>query len=421
MNFTNKLKLETDGKIIFKNFSYLSLLRLFSIISQYIIISILVRSLGDEKYGLFVWAFSVIQYLVIVINFGFNTYAAKYVPENIDDPENLNRVFSTILSFKLFLFFISSALFLFLVYNIPVFKENSQLLLILLAFGLGEAVFPIWLFQGKEKLEIPTKIIFTFKMMLVLCTLILITSNEHLLRYAFLLTTVQIMIGLTGLYFSFSKLNMKFIRVSKNNLYKLIKEAFPFFIGAVFGKSFHFIAVFLIGLYFTMEDVAGFDISFKIMAAIQLPFETLSAVIFPSIARTKNIKLNEKFIYITFALALILWVFTYWQSEFLISLLAGKELLVYTELLQKMSVLIPVVVLTYFLGTNTLVAFGFHKQYNYSFIIPAIIYILTLVFLWKTDRMSFEAIVYSRIMVDVLMAGYRLFVAVKHRLIFTPR
>lgn len=421
MNFTNKLKLETDGKIIFKNFSYLSLLRLFSIISQYIIISILVRSLGDEKYGLFVWAFSVIQYLVIVINFGFNTYAAKYVPENIDDPENLNRVFSTILSFKLFLFFISSALFLFLVYNIPVFKENSQLLLILLAFGLGEAVFPIWLFQGKEKLEIPTKIIFTFKMMLVLCTLILITSNEHLLRYAFLLTTVQIMIGLTGLYFSFSKLNMKFIRVSKNNLYKVIKEAFPFFIGAVFGKSFHFFAVFLIGLYFTMEDVAGFDISFKIMAAIQLPFETLSAVIFPSIARTKNIKLNEKFIYITFALALILWVFTYWQSEFLISLLAGKELLVYTELLQKMSVLIPVVVLTYFLGTNTLVAFGFHKQYNYSFIIPAIIYILTLVFLWKTDRMSFEAIVYSRIMVDVLMAGYRLFVAVKHRLIFTPR
>lgn len=421
MNFTNKLKLQADGKIIFKNFSYLSLLRLFSIISQYIIISILVRSLGDEKYGLFVWAFSVIQYLVIVINFGFNTYAAKYVPENIDDPENLNRVFSAILSFKLFLFLISSVLFLFLVYNVPVFKENSQLLLILLAFGLGEAIFPIWLFQGKEKLEIPTKIIFTFKMMLVLCTLIFITGNEHLLRYAFLLTTVQIMIGSTGLYFSFSKLNMEFIRVSKNNLYKVIKEAFPFFIGAVFGKSFHFFAVFLIGLYFTMEDVAGFDISFKIMAAIQLPFETLSTVIFPSIARTKNIKLNEKFIYITFALALILWVLTYWQSEFLISLLAGKELLVYTELLQKLSVLIPVVVLTYFLGTNTLVAFGFHKQYNYSFIIPAIIYILTLVFLWKTDRMSFEAIVYSRIMVDVLMAGYRLFVAVKHRLIFTSR
>ena len=229
MNLTNKLKLQPDGKIIFKNFSYLSLLRLFSIISQYIIISILVRSLGDEKYGLFVWAFSVIQYLVIVINFGFNTYAAKYVPENIDQPENLNRVFSTILSFKLFLFFISAALFLFLVYNIPVFKENSHLLLILLGFALGEAIFPIWLFQGKERLEIPTKIIFAFKMLLVLSTLIFITSEEHLLRYAFLLTAAQILIGLTGLYFAFSKLNMEFIRVSKGNVSKVIKDALPFF------------------------------------------------------------------------------------------------------------------------------------------------------------------------------------------------
>lgn len=421
MNLTNKLNLQPDGKIIFKNFSYLSLLRLFSIVSQYIIISILVRSLGDEKYGLFVWAFSVIQYLVIVINFGFNTYAAKYVPENIDQPENLNRVFSAILSFKLFLFFISAALFLFLVYNIPVFKENSHLLLILLGFALGEAIFPIWLFQGKERLEIPTKIIFAFKMLLVLSTLIFITSEEHLLRYAFLLTAAQILIGLTGLYFAFSKLNMEFIRVSKSNVSKVIKDALPFFIGALFGKSFHFFAVFLIGLYFSMADVAGFDISFKILAAIQLPFETLSTVLFPSIARTKNIKLNEKFIFISFALSLLLWVLTYWQSAFLISLLGGKELLAYTELLQKLSVLIPIVVLTYFLGTNTLVAFGYHKQYNYSFIIPSIIYILTLIFLWKTDSMSFEAIVYSRIMVDVLMAAYRLFVAVKHKLIFTSR
>jgi PST family polysaccharide transporter len=170
-----------------------------------------------------------------------------------------------------------------------------------------------------------------------------------------------------------------------------------------------------------MEDVAGFDISFKILAVFQLPFETLSTVLFPTMARTKNIRLNEKLIFAAFIASLILWAFTYWQSDFLISLLGGEELSGYGMLLQKLSILIPIVVLTYFLGTNTLVAFGFHKEYNYSFIIPAIIYILTLAVLWKTEKMSFEAIVYSRIMVDLLMAGYRLFIAVKHRLIFTSR
>ena len=421
MNFTDKLKLDPDRKLIFKNFSYLSLLRVFTILSQYVLISFLVRTLGSENYGVFVWAFSIIQYLIIVINFGFNTYAAKYVPENAGNPHNLNKIFSAILTFKLFLFIASAILFLVFAYHFPVFSDHYELLLILLGIGLGEAIFPIWLYQGKEKLEIPTKIIFVFRLLLVVSTIILITNSSHLLRYACLLTAIQLMIGLTGLLFSFTKMHVRFIKVRFAELLDVIKEASSFFVGAVFGKSFNFLAVFLIGICFSMEDVAGFDISFKILAVFQLPFETFSTVLFPTMVRTKNIHLNEKLIFAAFLASMILWAFTYWQSDFLISLLGGKELAGYGALLRKLSVLIPIVVLTYFLGTNTLVAFGYHKEYNYSFIIPAIIYILTLAILWKTKRMSFEAIVYSRIMVDLLMAGYRLFIAVKHRLIFTSR
>jgi PST family polysaccharide transporter len=386
-----------------------------------VLISFLVRTLGGENYGVFVWAFSIIQYLIIVINFGFNTYAAKYVPENAGNSTNLNKIFSAILSFKLFLFVTSSVLFLVFAVNFPIFSDHYELLLILLGLGLGEAIFPIWLYQGKEKLEIPTKIIFIFKLLLVVLTITLITNSDHLLRYAYLLTFIQLMIGLTGLFFSFTKMHVRFIRVKFTELMAVIKEASTFFVGAVFGKSFNFLAVFLIGIYFSMEDVAGFDISFKVLAVFQLPFETLSTVLFPTMARTKNIRLNEKFIFAAFMASLFLWAFTYWQSDFLMSLLGGQELSGYGMLLRKLSVLIPIVVLTYFLGTNTLVAFGFHKEYNYSFIIPAIIYILTLAVLWKTEKMSFEAIVYSRIMVDLLMAGYRLFIAVKHRLIFSSR
>jgi PST family polysaccharide transporter len=170
-----------------------------------------------------------------------------------------------------------------------------------------------------------------------------------------------------------------------------------------------------------MKDVASFDISFKILAAIQLPFETLSMVIFPTIARTQNLQLNQKFIFYSFAISLILWAITYWQADFLITLLGGEELLAYSPLLQTMSVMIPIVVLTYFLGTNTLVAFGYQNQFNYSFIFPSIIYILILLYLWKMNLLTFELIVYSRIFVELLMVLYRLFVAIKYKLIFISR
>lgn len=421
MNLISKLNLGSDGKIIFKNFSYLSLLRLFNILSQYILISYLIRILGSEKYGVFVWALSIIQYLIIVINFGFNTYAAKYIPENADNPNKLNRIFTAILCVKLFLFFISATIFIILIFNFPAFRENYMLLLILLGLGLGEAIFPIWLFQGKERLEIPTKIVFVFKLLLVLGTIAFIINPSHLIRYAGFLTFSQLLIGLTGMIFAITKLQMKFESFNLSFLKNLVSEAFIFFIGGIFGKTFNFAAIFLIGLYFSMTDVASFDISIKILAAIQLPFETLSMVIFPTIVRTQNLRLNQKFIFYSFAISIILWGITYWQADFLISLLGGEELLTYSPLLQTLSVMIPIVVLTYFLGTNTLVAFGYQNQYNYSFIFPSIIYVLILLYLWKMELLTFELIVYSRIFVELLMVLYRLFVAIKYKLIFISR
>jgi len=419
--FLKKINLNTDGKIILKNFSYLSLLRIFNILSQYILVSFLIRTLGSEKYGVFVWAYSIIQYLVIIVNFGFNTYAAKYIPENYNNPNDLNKVFTTIIGFKLFLYIITAIMFVILTWNIDVFAENSGLLLVLLGIGFGEAIFPIWFFQGKEKLEIPTKIVFLFRLILVIITLLFISNEDHLIRYAYFLTVINILIGISGLYIALRKLNIHFVLVKFQYFTKIIREAIVFFIGALFGKSFNFVAIFLIGLYFSMEDVASFDIAFKIIAAIQLPFETLSVALFPTIIRTKNIKFNEKIIFISFVISLFLWGITYWQSDFLMSLLGGEALLNYSFLLKKLSVLIPVVILTYFLGTNTLVAFGYQKQFNLSFIIPSIIYMITTLVFWRLDLLTFEIIVSLRIMVDLLMVVYRLFFSIKHKLIFSSR
>ena len=154
---------------------------------------------------------------------------------------------------------------------------------------------------------------------------------------------------------------------------------------------------------------------------MQLPFETLSAALFPTIARSKNLLLNQKVIFIGFLASLLFWAFTYWQADFLINLLGGSELREYSSLLRRLSILIPVVVLTYLLGPNTLIAFGYQNHFNYSFIISSTIYILILLIFWKTDSLNFDIIIISRILVDMMMALYRLIVAIKFRLIFVSR
>jgi PST family polysaccharide transporter len=72
-----------------------------------ILAAYLIRVLGNEKYGLLTWLDSVIQYFIMIINFGFNIYAAKYIVENRKKTDNINEIVSSIFIIKAFLFVIS--------------------------------------------------------------------------------------------------------------------------------------------------------------------------------------------------------------------------------------------------------------------------------------------------------------------------
>lgn len=415
MNYTN---LHKDSKLIFKNFSYFSLLRAFNIISQYLLVSFLVRTLGQQTYGEFVWTFSIVQYLIIFINFGFNTYAAKYISEKSIVKKEVDRIFSGILYIKLTLFILSTFFLLGSLYIIPELRSQTYLFLVLLGFALGEALFPIWFFQGMEKMKTPTKIVFVFKFILVLSTLVLISAPEDVLGYAFLLSTSQFFIGLSGIYMVLRHYNTHIVVIPFHLLWQLIKEGFIFFLGSLCSKTLNLFVLFMAGICFTMQDVAGFDISFKIIAAFQLPFETLSMALFPTIARTRDKAMNQKIISFATIIAFLLWGLTYWQTDTLLTIMGGNELQSYAHVLRSLSMLIPIVVISYFLGTNTLVAFGYNREFNLSIILPSIFYILTLLSLWYLDAITIQLVLYIRIAVELIMMSIRFGLAFKNKLIF---
>ena len=72
-------KINQDHLIILKNLSYLTLMRFFNIGFKFLLVAYLIRVLGDKNYGLVTWLDSIIQYFLMIINFGFNIYAAKYI------------------------------------------------------------------------------------------------------------------------------------------------------------------------------------------------------------------------------------------------------------------------------------------------------------------------------------------------------
>ena len=142
-----------NNKTIVENFSYLTILQVVSMLIPLITYPYLIRVLGKDTYGLVIFVQAVIGYLVILINFGFNISATKEISINKDNKKKINEIVSSVFILKGGLFVISSLLILIIINTLPQAKEFKILFLLTMHFCLSEWLFPIWYFQGIEKMK----------------------------------------------------------------------------------------------------------------------------------------------------------------------------------------------------------------------------------------------------------------------------
>mgnify|MGYP001041526020 CR=1 FL=1 len=411
-----KISLNTDSKIILKNFSYLTVLKFFNIGIKVLLAGYLIRILGDVNYGLITWLDSVIQYFLMIINFGFNIYAAKYIVEYRQEKSKINEIVSAIFYIKGLLFVFSILCILFLG-GLNEFSTYKELLFLFMFCGVGEVLFPIWFFQGVENLKPATLIVFLSRLFLLIGTILFVEIQESIYTYILLFVLSSIIMGIIGFGYIFKYYKLKIIKVSFKNLKYYFKESIPFFLGRFLSLIFNFGTIFFIGKFCLLEQVTGFDASLKIVMLGVIPFEMLQQAVFPTISRTKNKKLLKKIVITSVIMGGIIGLFTFLLSEELLYIFGGKTISSFSSTLKVLSILSPFVALTFVLGTCSLVAFGYYKEYNFSLIFTSIIYILILIILLFLNEITFWNLIYLRVLGDVVMMLIRLYFSVKKRVL----
>ena len=398
----------TDNNLILKNISYLSFLRLINIAVKFLLVAYLVRILGEINYGLLTWSEAIIQFLIIFVNFGFNIYAARYIVENREDKNQINEIITSILAIKICLLVLSFVLLFALSFFKP-FSIHSNILFLMLLMGLGEVLFPIWYYQGIEKLKEAMYITVFSKLILLTGTFIFIKDPEDLLLFVFLLVITNILMGIAGYLSLVRNHNFKPVWVKIPVIKGYVKEAYMFFLGMFLSLTFNFATIFLIGLYFSMEYVAGFDVALKVVLVAIIPFDILQQAVYPTVTRNQDKKLIRRLIALSLLSGILLMVLLYNFSESLLGIFGGTEMIKYKEVLQALSVMVPFSALTFILGSCTLLAFGYTKEFNYSLIISSALYILVVIILILTRHMTFWNLVYLRVISDMILVLIRVY------------
>lgn len=409
-------RISKDNIIIFKNFSFLSILRFFNIGTKFLLLAYLVRILGNTNYGILTWTDSIIQYFIIFVNFGFNVYAAKYIVEQRTSLVKLNEITSAVFTIKTLLY-IFSFLILYILTFFDSFSQYKHYLYLMFLMGVGEVFFPIWYFQGIEKIKLATYITIFSKLILVIGTFLFVLNPNDLQKHIFLLALTSVLMGILGYVTLVKKFEFKFVIVKREFVLKIIKEAYMFFLGLFLSLTFNFMTIFLIGIFYTMEYVTGFDVALKIVLVCIIPFDMLQQAVFPTIARNKNKRMLKKLIFISFIIGVFLSLLLQFFSLELLQLFGGKELIQYEKVLKTLSFIPPFVAITFILGTCTLVAFGYNKEYNQSLIISSLVYLIVVIFLYFIKELTFWNLIYLRVLSDILLAFLRVYFVYKKKIL----
>ena len=107
----------------------------------------LVRVLQVEQYGLMVFAQSIVQYFVLLTDYGFNLLGPREIAQH-DSVQERGAVFSNIFFAKILLLFFSTIIFVCGLFWLEEYGEvDIVLYLTFYLMVIGNVLFPVWFFQ----------------------------------------------------------------------------------------------------------------------------------------------------------------------------------------------------------------------------------------------------------------------------------
>jgi len=364
MTIYNKIKsIISKNSKVFENYFFMTLLQVAGSFIGIAIYPYLIRTLGAESYGLYVFALSVTTYFLSFISFGFSFPALKKIAENKDDLSIKTEVISSVFTAKLYMTLFSILIFSVLINLVPIMRENWLIFCLCFTQIIAELFFPVWFFQGIQKMQIVTYIQLGFRILTIPFIFIFIKIPEHTWIYVMITSVSVILGGITSMYLLYKTENIRIRLVNRKSLKEYFRDALPFFWSSSAGIIKQESVTIIIGAFFGMRDVALYDLANKLIIIPRMLTTSINAAIFPKIIEKIERSVVKKIIryetWIGLAVIAAIALFGYW-----IILILGGEVMLESY---PLAVVLSVTVLVW-LVVGCYISFVFVPQKRYYFV-----------------------------------------------------
>ncbi|MFR3330337.1 MAG: oligosaccharide flippase family protein [Odoribacter splanchnicus] len=362
--------------VLFENFTYISILQIFIMVSPLITYPYLMRVLGSELYGWVITAQIVASYGSILVDFGFKSVSAKHVSLHRENKAKLSEIVSSILTIRFFLWLCSLIVYLGIIRFIPLYREHFWLFFFSFGITFNELLFPQFYFQGVERMKYITVLNIIIRSVFVVLTFFCIRRAEDYVLVPLLLTIGYFIGGTIALYIIFFHDRLSYRLPSRSDMRYYFKDAAPIFCTDVICTIKDKLNYILLGAWVGVGNVVVYDLGSKFTNVILKPAGIVGTVLFPKIAKERNVVLFRKItIALFFSIVALVALLNLFLQQ-IVGFFMAEEI----DLLPiRLYSLVPLIVgISGYIASNLMIALGYNKYILYSILVTTTIYLFLL-------------------------------------------
>ena len=293
MSLHNRKILKNNSKVI-ENYFFMTILQILNMCFYLLIYPFLIRTLGQEGYGLYAYAASMVFLFITFVNFGFDLPAAQQVALHSDDKQVLRSVLSCVQTAKIYIEMIAVLCFAVIMLINPIMGNAPCVFWITFLQTLTFILFPQWYYQGLQKMKMVTYIQFGFRLLSLPFIFIFVKSPQDVWVFALITSLASVLGGITAWLMIRYCDGIKIYWASIPAVKRAYLEAVPFCGSNIIGVVKEQGMILLAGSFLGLADVAIYDLANKIMLIPRTIFSKLNDALYPKMVVRGDKETNRR-------------------------------------------------------------------------------------------------------------------------------
>lgn len=277
------MKAPLSPKLI-RNFGALMTLQVGNYLIPLLLVPYLLRTLGIELFGIWMFALAFVIFARVCVSYGFDLTATRQAALAGADAEQLSQLLANVIAVRLAIWTICLVVLIICTLLVSAMEEVQTLILIAMVILVGEAIFPVWLFQGRETMSTITQFRLGGKLANLFLTVLLVRSPDDLLLVPLLEALTSLMAGALAFWFAMRRFGLRLRRPAMRSALLQVREGGSIFAATMAVQLYTTLNTILLGFLFGPASVSAYVVAEKIYSAFRGLLSPFIQAVFPGMA-----------------------------------------------------------------------------------------------------------------------------------------